>query len=155
MSWHVREIGREEVMLDVAEIVGKQRPRSSGQGGWNRTYTPPKTHKAEEAIARQFAAKAKADWSGFEGEVRIDIISWRCLAKTNPKYWAGRADLGKPDGDNVSKLVIDALQGIAYKDDSQITDQRIRKMPRLPFVAGNHIRIKVRYLTETYVKEKK
>lgn len=152
MSWHVRELARVEVTLDVDRIMGKQRPRHTANGS---TYTPPRTRKAEEQIAKQFVAKAGTYWANFEGEVRMQVYSWRRLAKSNPKYWAGRADLGKPDADNIEKLVMDALQGVAYRDDSQITDLRICKMPRLPFVAGNHIRIKVRYLEETYEKEKK
>lgn len=48
------------------------------------------------------------------------ISTTRPLAKSNPKYWEGRADLGKPDWDNLGKLACDALNGIAFKDDSQV-----------------------------------
>lgn len=33
----------------------------------------------------------------------------------------------KPDWDNVGKIVSDALNGIAYRDDSQIVDARVVK----------------------------
>jgi len=33
----------------------------------------------------------------------------------------------KPDWDNVGKVICDALNNIAYKDDSQIVDARVRK----------------------------
>ena len=33
----------------------------------------------------------------------------------------------KPDADNIAKAVCDALNGIAYKDDSQVVDLTVRK----------------------------
>ena len=34
----------------------------------------------------------------------------------------------KPDADNISKCVLDSLNGIAYHDDSQVTELEIRKI---------------------------
>lgn len=155
MSWTVRKVGHEELTIGVAEIVGKQRPRNSSFRGITRTYTPPKTHEAEDRIKAAFLRHVGARWSDYAGEVRLRVVYWRCLAKSNAKRWAGRADLGKPDCDNVLKLVMDALIGTAYVEDSQITYASVRKMPRLPFTAGNHIKITVDYYDETYSKEPK
>ncbi|WP_460268332.1 RusA family crossover junction endodeoxyribonuclease [Clostridium sp. CTA-17] len=33
----------------------------------------------------------------------------------------------KPDVDNIAKIILDSLNGVAYKDDSQIVDLRIIK----------------------------
>lgn len=33
----------------------------------------------------------------------------------------------KPDLDNVAKIVCDALNGVAYKDDAQIVDLKVHK----------------------------
>ncbi|MGU8281019.1 RusA family crossover junction endodeoxyribonuclease [Clostridium perfringens] len=33
----------------------------------------------------------------------------------------------KPDADNIAKIILDSLNGVAYKDDSQIVDIRIIK----------------------------
>ena len=33
----------------------------------------------------------------------------------------------RPDADNIAKIVLDALNGIAYKDDSQIVDLSVPK----------------------------
>ena len=35
---------------------------------------------------------------------------------------------GKPDWDNLGKLVSDALNGVCYKDDAQISDGRVIKL---------------------------
>ena len=39
-------------------------------------------------------------------------------------------DLQKPDADNIAKLVLDALNGVAYDDDSQVFALYVLKLPR-------------------------
>lgn len=39
-------------------------------------------------------------------------------------------DLQKPDADNIAKLVMDALNGVAYEDDSQVVALLVLKLPR-------------------------
>lgn len=34
----------------------------------------------------------------------------------------------KPDTDNISKIILDALNGLAYYDDNQVTDLTIYKL---------------------------
>ncbi|HHQ4407925.1 TPA: RusA family crossover junction endodeoxyribonuclease [Clostridium perfringens] len=34
----------------------------------------------------------------------------------------------KPDGDNIAKIIFDSLNGISYKDDSQILELRVIKI---------------------------
>ena len=38
----------------------------------------------------------------------------------------------KPDADNILKSVLDALTGVAYEDDSQVTTAVVRKMDQVP-----------------------
>ena len=44
----------------------------------------------------------------------------------------------KPDGDNILKVVADALNGIAYQDDVQLVDMQVRKF------YGDEPRVEVR-----------
>ena len=46
------------------------------------------------------------------------------LKPSAPKYPAAR---GTKDGDNMAKAVTDALEGVAYDDDCQITEWHMRK----------------------------
>ena len=39
----------------------------------------------------------------------------------------GKACTKKPDCDNLIKSILDSLNGVAYKDDSQVTDVHIKK----------------------------
>jgi Holliday junction resolvase RusA-like endonuclease len=106
---------------------GKARPRHTRTG---RTYTPSQTVKAEQCIADaarpHFAQKLVVPVA-----VRIEAIfpvpnGW-------PKYRRAAAIAGdvrpvvKPDGDNIAKLVLDALNEIAWADDKQVTDLRVVK----------------------------
>lgn len=97
----------------------KQRPRTTKTG---RTYTPAKTALAEKAIKN----RASEFFSGFRfaGPVHVDIIfvfkpakSW---SKKRTQKAIGQPHEQCPDVDNLSKLVCDALNGIAYVDDKQV-----------------------------------
>lgn len=88
------------------EPTPKGRPRLGRYG----TYTPAKTKAAEEAI--QWA------WHGkpMEGPLKVSLRFYfkrpkKCLASFKPT---------RPDIDNLVKLVCDALNGLAWKDDGQI-----------------------------------
>jgi Holliday junction resolvase RusA-like endonuclease len=50
-----------------------------------------------------------------------------------PKYRTNEGLIGdpvtkKPDADNIGKLVLDALNGVAYKDDSQVFSIEVEKI---------------------------
>ncbi len=83
--------------------VPKGRPRFSGRG--RRPHTPPKTAAAERKIAL-IARIAGA--RPINGPVSVRAIF----------IFADRRTRG--DVDNLSKLALDALNGIAFKDDRQV-----------------------------------
>ncbi len=147
MNWVTRHVATAQFSVTLPQIIGKERPRHSSLNG--KTYTPPRTksleqliqHKAIKVLGKRFLEK--------DYEVHLRVSSYRCLAESNPKFWAGRADLSKPDADNILKLVMDALIGVAYRDDSQVTICELRKMPRVPHVAGNRISVVLDYFLET------
>jgi Holliday junction resolvase RusA-like endonuclease len=101
-------------------------------GGHVRNYTPTK-HPVNE-----FKATVRYVWNrecwrtewDFEAPMQIIIqaVFPRPKSKTkkrgdNPREWK----LSKPDWDNVGKSVCDALNGLAYNDDSQIVSARVTK----------------------------
>ena len=155
MSWRIdyENCTTRSIEVDVPEIVGKQRPRTVRSGGTTLTYTPQKTRDAEELIAWHWRAKHGDAGARHEGPVAIMITVHRELAKSNPKKWEGRADMGKPDLDNVGKLVLDALNGIAYPDDSHITNLVICKASRRAHGNGNGISVIVNYYDEEYEED--
>lgn len=153
MSWQCCMVAMECVVLEVSEVVGKQRPRATARGGHARVYTPRKTRVFEEHIRKAWSEQVGDRWAAFAGPVEVMVFVTRELAKSNPKKWAGRADLQKPDLDNVLKAVLDALNGLAYADDCTITCETARKMLRTPHGSGNQVVIQCIYYSEEYKKE--
>lgn len=150
MTWELRRVGFVEMDLFPRDIVGKLRPRFTRSGC---TYTPAKTRKAEMAVRDEFRKVCGERWAKFGGPVKVSICYSRQLAKSNPKFWAFRQDLGKPDLDNVAKLVLDSLNGLAYTDDSQVVEIRMAKCERRPSGTGNVLHVAVAYYNEIYRKE--
>lgn len=48
----------------------------------------------------------------------------------------------KPDCDNIEKIIADSLNGIAYKDDSQITKMEINKL----YGIEDKVEVEIEYL---------
>lgn len=138
--------------LELEKIVGKERHRTDPRTG--RNYTPKQTRLAEEAVRKAYRAEHE-DHGDFDGIVTVAIETFRPLAKSNPKYWAGRADLGKPDWDNIGKLVCDALNGVAYTDDAHVVMGGVKKGCRTPYGTPPLAKVCITHFTEEYVKENK
>lgn len=153
MGWKHRVTDLEYLIVYVDEVVGKQRARTVRANGVTRSYTPRKTAGFERAIRDAWIDKVGLGWSGFTGPVLVNITYGRELAKSNPKYWAGREDTGKPDLDNVAKSVLDALNGVAFADDSQVVQIECSSDFRSPHGSGNRVFVSVSYVDETHEKE--
>ena len=154
MSWRLVRVASERVRVRVPKIQGKQRPRSSRAGGVVRTYTPRQTEEAEALIRGEWLARVGTRWASWDGEVWVALRFTRELARSNPATWEGRGDRGKPDIDNAAKLVLDALNGTAWRDDSQVTLLEASKMPRTRYGGGCAVEIRVTYLREEYEEER-
>lgn len=153
MSWRALKVGEAHATVQVSEVVGKQRPRATLRGGHAGVYTPRKTRVFEEQVRKAWREQVGETWSFFSGPVTVTVSITRELAKSNPKRWGGRLDTGRPDLDNVLKAVLDALNGLAYADDAQVTRELAEKMPRTPHGTGNQISIHCIYYDEIYEKE--
>lgn len=106
MNWHL--VYEQHLILDPQP---KLRPRFTRSG---RVYTPSKTVLAEQAIARQVRSDFKL--KPFEGALGLKLVFWM----KKPKKTKNLYPIVKPDLDNMAKLIKDALNGILWKDDSQI-----------------------------------
>lgn len=106
--------------------VGKARPRVTRTG---HVYTPKRTTNFEAEIAR--AARPHFD-APLSAPVRVTIWATFKPAKSWSKAKTASAMHGphtqKPDLDNVEKAVLDALNGIAFTDDSLVAEKSARKV---------------------------
>ena len=109
----------------VGEVMGAPRPRHMRNG---HTYMPREYTSYKERIADAYKAAGGADYGQCSVAVTIDIM--RELPGSRPKRVQSEADTYKPDVDNVAKAVLDALNGVAYKDDSQVVSLSVLKCDR-------------------------
>lgn len=111
--------------ITVPFVRGKGRVRFVKQTG--RTYTPDKTAEAMALIRAAWGDRPKAP-SGVP--VRVIIETTRPLPKSTPKKVDSAPDIVKPDADNIAKLVLDALNGVAWTDDTQVASLAVMKYAR-------------------------
>jgi crossover junction endodeoxyribonuclease RusA len=105
----MRQVVIADFMVD-GEPVSKERARITGRG----TYTPVKTVAAEARIAWGFRQAAKG-W-------KVDDTSEFIVGMSFFLSTRRRRDI-----DNMMKLVMDALNGVCWKDDSQVVEAWGRK----------------------------
>ena len=109
------------------EPVAKGRPRVMRSGV---TFTPPKTLNYETLIKELFIISRQALMTG---ELRAEIDAYFTINKTVSQKKKEQMisqqirPTKRPDLDNVAKAVLDALNGLAYNDDSQIVSLTINK----------------------------
>ena len=150
MRWVREKAGEAFCTVELPKVVGKARPRFDGRN--HRTYTANQTARAEAVVRAEWRRQVGDAWKDFDGPLSVNVTAEQPLSRTNPKYWAGRSFKGKPDADNVCKLILDALKGVAWRDDSQITQLEVWKLPRTQHGGHATIRLHVQYFTETYMK---
>lgn len=90
------------------EPKSKQRPRFSR----GHAYTPKETIEAEKAVREAYL---EAGGILFEGVVKMELV----FALSNRR---------RRDADNMAKLVMDALNKVAYHDDNQVVELITKKV---------------------------
>jgi Holliday junction resolvase RusA-like endonuclease len=94
-------------------VEGAPRPKARARrGAGGRWYTPQATRDYEEAVG--IAARGSGAREPLKGAVRLSIDLWL-------------PDRRRRDVDNCAKSICDALNGIAYQDDSQIVELIVRR----------------------------
>ena len=119
------ETGSKVSFTVYGEPQGKARARTVRNQYTGRTmsYTPDKTALYENLIRMEYQAQCRGYFfpRGTAVAVRID-----CYMKPPKGKRPGRP-MKKPDADNVAKTVADACNGVAWYDDTQITDLEVHK----------------------------
>jgi len=103
---------RYKLIID-GEPVGKGRPRFAR----GHAYSPEKTRVYERAIRNSYSGPK------FEEAVYMKLTAYY----QKPKKCKTLFPLKKPDLDNVAKIIMDSLNGVAYDDDKQVVWLTITK----------------------------
>lgn len=121
------------VFLAYGSVQPKQRPKFNRRTG--TAYTPNSTVEFEASV-RCYAQKylADNDYLPMEGacDVHITIhkaVPERASKKKRKEMLQGLISVTtKPDVDNVAKSILDALNGVWYKDDRQVVKLTVEKL---------------------------
>lgn len=109
------------------EPRGKGRPRFTKNG---HAYTDKKTRDYEMLVAQCYQAQGGKDYG--VRPVGISIAAYyhvpTSISKKKQVELLSRHPAKKPDADNVLKIVMDGLNGIAFKDDCQVCKASVKKL---------------------------
>lgn len=98
------------------EVRGQARPRIHPSGKY--CYKPAEDKRYERKIKEAYINSGGQHFGN--KPLMMLVISHRVLPRSKPKSVKSEPDTLKPDASNILKSVEDALNGIAYYDDSQV-----------------------------------
>ena len=117
------------------EPQGKARPRvTRTKTGRSLTYTPDKTVAYEELVRQRYIQAAEGQAFPKDQAVGVAITAFFRIPQSKPKKWKQDAaeqrirPMKKPDVDNICKIICDALNSVAYHDDSQVVFVTVDKI---------------------------
>ena len=117
----------------IISFTVQMEPVAKGRAQWGRfgTYTPEKTRTAENTF-QTLAMRYKPAFT-LKTALRVSLTFWKSIPTSLSGKKRDLAILGKimptgrPDTDNFAKLVLDAMNGHFYEDDSQIVKLECEK----------------------------
>lgn len=117
----------------LGEPMGKERPRFRRVGKYVQTYTPAKTKNYETKVRDSYYQdnmNSRHLTGAIEAEIHgIFPIPVSVSKKLRVKMESGEEPYTKKvDADNLAKIVLDALNGVAYEDDKQVTKLTVTKV---------------------------
>ena len=105
------------------EPRGKERPKFSTVCGHVTARTPENTVLYENLVKTEYRIQSGVRFAD-DAMLSVRIFAFlSVLAMIDRLIRPTR----KPDFDNIGKIICDALNGIAYRDDAQIVDALVRK----------------------------
>lgn len=116
---------KEHLIVVPGQPKGKGRPRFTTANGYHRTFTPPETQRYEELIRTCFYEQVTEPVHK-ERVYSVHVVAVFKIPESASKKTKEHMKNGeiratvKPDLDNVLKIVLDALNGVAFVDDRQI-----------------------------------
>ena len=120
------------VEFDIPGIPkGKQRPKVTVQGNYAHAYTPKETVNYENYVKLMY--QMCRDRKFLEGAIGAVIRAIFPIPKSTSKKNMELMREGKIrhtkkiDCDNLAKIILDSLNGIAYKDDAQVCELSVCK----------------------------
>ena len=119
-------------IIIIGKPIAKKRPRFARRGKFTVTYSDQETEEGKFYLDAKSQAKER-----LEGPLCVNMAFF--LPRPKGHYGTGKNSgvlkasapiypVSKPDRDNLEKFASDCLNGLAWRDDSQIVDGRCRKL---------------------------
>lgn len=116
------------IITILGKPMSKGRPRFQRAGNFVRTYTDDKTVEYENLVRLAWMQSGEEK---LNGAIKALVLAYfpipKSLSKKKQQELIAKPYTKKPDCDNIAKIVLDALNGIAYDDDSQIVNLEVQK----------------------------
>ena len=115
----------------LGEPFAKQRPRAARKGSFITIYTPRETKMYEEKVMKAYNQIYRG--IQLDGPLTVLIEGVFSVPKSSSKKVRDKMLSGeiphvkKPDCDNMGKVCLDALNGVAYPDDAIINQLHVSK----------------------------
>ncbi|MCR6515319.1 RusA family crossover junction endodeoxyribonuclease [Clostridium sp. LY3-2] len=115
------------MVIIKGKIKGKARPRICK----GHAFTPKDTVAYEQLVRLCYKEQ---DNRFIEGSIRANIVAYYKIPKSYTKKRVQAIREGrelptkKPDADNIAKIILDSLNGVAFKDDAQVISLSIEKV---------------------------
>jgi len=117
----------------VGSPVGKKRPKFSTIHGYAQAVKAKEDVIYENLVKVSFQQAKTVDYDLFNKPIKMKITAFFAVLKSFSKKKIEQALQGtifpvtKPDVNNIAKIICDALNDVAYKDDTQIVELTIVK----------------------------
>lgn len=116
-----------------------------------RAHFTPGKQRAAAGLIQSIAYEAMAGRAPIETPVAVHISAvwpWpKSWSEKKRKIAGAHWKTSKPDADNVGKLVNDAINGIVWRDDAQVTNLVVRKTYGM--TPATHVNVEILYAEET------
>lgn len=115
------------------EVMGMPQGKARARTGKGFGYTPEKTELYENLIKISYLAAENRKTFFDKEPVEMYITALFPIPKSTTKKDRERIrnkelfPTKKPDADNIAKVICDALNGVAYHDDTQVVKLTVRK----------------------------
>lgn len=124
----------------------KQRPRWRLVKGHVTTYTPTETTEYQTYVSTEYMKQHGEMFT--DAAVDLNVIFYMSIGRSLPEREKRAIRLGlkrplkRPDLDNLIKIIMDGLNGVAYDDDKQvvkiIAEKKYSDEPRVVFCLTEH-----------------
>lgn len=113
------------------EILGRPQGKGRPRLGKNGTYTPQATKDYEELVKWCYRNKYNIDKMPTDKPLKAKIKAYfkipTSISKPQKDKLKNQPYPHKPDADNIAKILLDSLNGLAYIDDNQVVFLEVEK----------------------------